>query len=106
MAYIARYHRNALSPKQAKAIRSLILPSQPRSGARKPPLPGEQPDRSHTGVIKRPGSSPPAGSRPGSNCKPRMAATSNYGALLHKKDFERTFGRTLRISVHHTSASR
>jgi exopolyphosphatase/guanosine-5'-triphosphate,3'-diphosphate pyrophosphatase len=26
-----------------------------------------------------------------------------WGLSLHKKDFERTFGRSLRISVHHTS---
>lgn len=108
MAYIARYHRKYLSPKQAKAIKDLdpAATAEVRVLANLLCLANSL-DRSHTGVIKE------AWFISLGKKQARLELHTLdgcdlelWGLSLHKKDFERTFGRTLRISVHHASAGR
>jgi exopolyphosphatase/guanosine-5'-triphosphate,3'-diphosphate pyrophosphatase len=108
MAYIARYHRKYLSPKQAKAIKDLdpAVTTEVRVLANLLCLANSL-DRSHTGVIKearfislgRKQANLELHARDG--CELEL-----WGLSLHKKDFERTFGRTLRTSIRPVSTGR
>ena len=105
IANIARYHRKYLSPKQARTIDDLDLAATQdvRVLANLLCLANSL-DRSHTGVIR-------------DSRIVRLTRKEAYlelhaengcdlelwGLDLHKKDFERTFHRTLRIRVHHSS---
>lgn len=108
MANVARYHRKYLSPRQAKAIEGL----DPAATAGVRELANllclaNSLDRSHTGVIKE----ARFVSLDRKEAHLELHALNGcelelWGLSLHKKDFERTFGRALKISVRHASGPR
>jgi exopolyphosphatase/guanosine-5'-triphosphate,3'-diphosphate pyrophosphatase len=107
MANIARYHRKYLSPKQARTIEDLdhAATGEVRILANLLCLANSL-DRSHTGAIQdvRIFSPTPGEARIELNAK-NGCDLELWGLNFHKKDFERTFHRSLRIQTHHPSES-
>ncbi|MDI9633494.1 MAG: Ppx/GppA phosphatase family protein [Methanolinea sp.] len=101
IAYVARYHRKYLSQKHARQIAELDPPAREavRILANLLCLANSL-DRSHTGVIRD------ARIRPGDRNTAVIellaadgCALELWGLELHRKDFERTFQRELRVVV-------